>query len=71
MRSLKHSPSLHGFSHLASDGVYRKFSSRGEVGGRLQVAEPGANRPGAKKHGRLAPRGRLQPVCQEVERHGW
>ncbi|KAE8138981.1 hypothetical protein BDV38DRAFT_281542 [Aspergillus pseudotamarii] len=29
--SLKHSPSLQGFLHLASDGVYRSFSSSGEV----------------------------------------
>lgn len=29
--SLKHSPSLQGFCHLASDGVYRSFSSSGEV----------------------------------------
>ncbi|KAE8150459.1 hypothetical protein BDV25DRAFT_154280 [Aspergillus avenaceus] len=28
---LKHSPSLKGFTHLATDGVYRSFSSRGEV----------------------------------------
>ncbi|KAF7594830.1 hypothetical protein BBP40_008160 [Aspergillus hancockii] len=28
---LKHSPSLQGFTHLASDGVYRSFSSSGEV----------------------------------------
>ncbi|KAJ5993133.1 hypothetical protein N7451_008857 [Penicillium sp. IBT 35674x] len=29
--SLKHSPSLQGISHLAGDGVYRSFSSGGEV----------------------------------------
>lgn len=29
--SLKHSPSLQGFFHLACDGVYRSFSSTGEV----------------------------------------
>ncbi|PYH42801.1 uncharacterized protein BP01DRAFT_393835 [Aspergillus saccharolyticus JOP 1030-1] len=29
--SLKHSPSGNGFSHLATDGVYRSFSSSGEV----------------------------------------
>ncbi|KAE8154645.1 hypothetical protein BDV25DRAFT_147587 [Aspergillus avenaceus] len=28
---LKHSPSNKGFSHLACDGVYRAFSSKGEV----------------------------------------
>lgn len=29
--SLKHSPSLEGFTHLASYGVFRSFSSSGEV----------------------------------------
>ncbi|KAG2001383.1 hypothetical protein GB937_010223 [Aspergillus fischeri] len=29
--SLKRSPSGKGFSHLASDGVYRQFSSSGEL----------------------------------------
>jgi hypothetical protein len=29
--SLKHSPSLQGFFHLGCDGVYRSFSSTGEV----------------------------------------
>ncbi|KAB8233567.1 uncharacterized protein BDW43DRAFT_275506 [Aspergillus alliaceus] len=29
--SLKRSPSLKGFNHLATDGVYRSFSSSGEV----------------------------------------
>ncbi|KAL5358292.1 hypothetical protein BJX96DRAFT_146293 [Aspergillus floccosus] len=28
---LKHSPSLKDFTHLATDGVYRSFSSSGEV----------------------------------------
>ncbi|KMK62601.1 hypothetical protein Y699_04984 [Aspergillus fumigatus Z5] len=28
---LRHSPSNEGFTHLATDGVYRSFSSSGEV----------------------------------------
>jgi hypothetical protein len=31
LRSLRSSPSNEGFSHLAIDGVYRSFSSKGEV----------------------------------------
>jgi hypothetical protein len=31
LRSLRSSPSNEGFSHLATDGVYRSFSSKGEV----------------------------------------
>ena len=31
LRSLRSSPSNEGFSHLATDGVYRSFDSKGEV----------------------------------------